>query len=91
MARGKALNYRYITNRPLNNKAGEPAGSIRARVKVDSDKIEGFYKCPECQHNGKVDQEFKRPVNVKCEECGFLMRVPKLKDQMKKDKKKKKA
>ena len=88
MAKGKVLNYRYITNRVVNNKAGEPTGSIRARVKADSEMIEGFYKCPECEHGGKINQEFKRPVNLKCEECGFLIRVPKLKDQNKKDKKK---
>ena len=87
MPKGKVLNYRYITNRSTNNKAGEPKGNIRARVKADSDTLEGFYRCPECQHNGNINQEFKRPVNVKCEGCGFLIKVPKLKDQIKKEKK----
>ena len=88
MPKGKVLNYRYITNRSIDNKAGQPAGNVRARVKADSDRLNGFYKCPECGHGGKIDQEFKRPVNIKCEGCGFLIRVPKLKDQIKKDKKK---
>lgn len=81
------MNYRYITNRPLNNKAGEPTGNIRARVKTDSDRLEGFYRCPECGFNGKIDQIFKRPINIKCESCSFLLRISKLKDQKKKDKK----
>jgi predicted nucleic acid-binding Zn ribbon protein len=87
MARGKVLNYRYITNRSVNNKAGEPTGNIRARVRADSDTLEGFYKCPECGHNGKISQAFRRPINVKCENCSFLMRLPKLKDEIKKEKK----
>jgi len=90
MPRGKVLNYRYITNRSVENKAGQPTGNVRARVAADSDVLEGFYKCPECGNAGRISQPFKRPVNIKCEKCGFLMKVPKLKDQLKKDKKKKK-
>jgi transcription elongation factor Elf1 len=83
----KVLNYRYITNRVLANKAGKPAGSIRARVKADSNVLEGFYKCPECGHDGRVNQEFKRPLNIKCEACGITLKLPKLKDEIKKAKK----
>jgi len=87
MPKGKVLNYKYITNRPINNKAGEPKGNVRARVKADSDTLEGFYRCPECGHNGNISQIFKRPVNIKCESCGFLMKMQRLKDQAKKDRK----
>ncbi len=87
MAKGKVLNYRYITNRLLKNKNGQETDSIRARVKANSDRLEGFYKCPECGYQGKIDQIFKRPINIRCEKCGFLMRVPKLKDEIKRDKK----
>ena len=87
MPRGKVLNYRYITNRPVNNKAGEPKGNIRARVGAGSDTLEGFYRCPECGHSGKINQVFKRPLNVKCEGCGFIIKLPKLKNQIKKEKK----
>lgn len=87
MPKGRVLNYKYITNRPVNNKAGESKGSIRARVKADSDTLEGFYTCPECGSNGKINQVFKRPVSVRCENCDFLMKIPKLKDQAKKDRK----
>jgi hypothetical protein len=81
-------NYRYITNRVLKNNRGEEAGNIKARVRNDSDKVEGFYECPECMHKGTINQGFRRPLNVKCDKCGFLMRLPKLKDEMKKEKKK---
>jgi ribosomal protein S27E len=86
--RRKILNYRYITNRVLNNKEGKPTGSIRARVKADSDVLEGFYKCSECGYDGKINQVFNRPINVKCEKCGITLKLPKLKDEIKKAKKK---
>jgi DNA-directed RNA polymerase subunit RPC12/RpoP len=85
--KGKVLNYRYITNRVVKNSRGEDTGSIRARVKAGSDMVEGFYKCPECGNQGKVNQLFKRPLNVRCEKCGFLLKLPKLKDELKKEKK----
>jgi transcription elongation factor Elf1 len=72
-------NFKYITNRTLLNKAGEEAGRVRVMVKSGSDKAEGDYTCPECDHKGKVDQIFKRPFTVKCDSCGVTMRLPKLK------------
>ena len=71
--------FKYITNRMLVNKAGQEAGKIKVVVRNESDTLEGEYKCPECGNEGKVNQPFRRPLNVKCEKCKFLMRLPKLK------------
>ena len=71
--------FRYVTNRTLLSKAGEEKGRIRVMVKKGSDTAEGDYECPECDNKGKINQVFKRPLSVRCEKCGFLMRLPKLK------------
>lgn len=80
-------NFKYMTNRQLENKEGKLTGKIRAFVRNDSERAEGDYKCPECMHEGKINQAFKRPFSLKCEGCGILLKVPKLKDQIKKEKK----
>ncbi len=72
-------NFRYITCRTVANRSGEEKGRVKAFVRNGSDNIEGEYKCPECENKGKINQIFKRPINIKCEKCGFLMRLPKLK------------
>ncbi len=76
-------NYRYITNRTLQDKSGNEKGRIQVLVRNGSDKAEGKYQCPECDHKGTVDQEFKRPLSVRCKDCGFLMKLPKLKGKAK--------
>ena len=81
-------NYKYITNRTLINKLGAEKGWLKARVPNGSDNIEGMYLCPECGNNGKINQEWERPLSVKCSKCGLLIRISKLKDEIKKDKKK---
>jgi len=80
-------NYKYITNRTLRNKAGQENGRLKAFVKKESDNMEGEYECPECGHKGKINQVWKRPFSVKCEGCGFLIRIPKMKDEIKREKK----
>ena len=80
-------NYRYITNRTLLNAKGEEKGSIAALVPNDSSLAKVKYTCPECGHKEQIEQEFKRPFNVKCAGCGFLMKLPKIKDEVKKEKK----
>lgn len=71
--------YKYVTNRTVPNKQGEETGRIRMKVLNDSDQLEGDYHCPECGHDGKVDQAFVRPIKLRCEACNLLIRVPKLK------------
>lgn len=81
-------NYRIVSNRVMKNKAGEEKGRLRIRVPNDSDTAEGDYLCPECGNQGQVNQEWKRPFNIKCGKCSFPMRMAKLKDEIKRDKKK---
>ncbi len=79
--------YKYVTNRSARNKAGDEAGKIRVSVKTGTDVAEADYTCPECTHSDRVKQEWKRPFSVKCTKCGYLIRLPRLKEEMKRDKK----
>lgn len=77
--------FKYVTNRTIASKDGnDSAGRIKAFVKSDADVLEGEYRCPECGNEGKISQEFKRPLSVKCEKCGNMMKLPKLKGKKKK-------
>lgn len=73
--------YKYVTNRILENKKGEEKGKIRVLVKADSNTAEVSYVCPECGFSEETKKEWKRPFSVKCSKCGFLMRLPRLKDK----------
>jgi len=76
--------FKYVTNRTLASKDGrEDAGRVKVFVKNDSDMLEGEYKCPECGNEGKINQDFKRPIKVRCEKCEHLMKLPKLKGKKK--------
>lgn len=79
--------YKYISNRTVANRAGQENGSLAVAVKADADVADVRYRCPECQHQEQRQQEWKRPFMVKCRSCGFVMRLPKLRNQMKKEKK----
>ncbi|MEM7816167.1 MAG: hypothetical protein QXN71_03545 [Candidatus Aenigmatarchaeota archaeon] len=80
-------NYSYITNRTLQNSKGEERGRISVLVRVGSTTAEYKYVCPECGDQRSGEQEFRRPLMVKCKKCGFLMKLPRLKDEIKRDKK----
>ena len=75
--------YKYMSNRTVANKNGEENGKLRVLVKNDSDMAEVDYVCPECSDSRHLEKPWKRPFNVKCEKCGFLMRLPKLKGKVK--------
>ncbi|MAH42212.1 hypothetical protein CL614_00605 [archaeon] len=77
----------YHTWREPLNKEKKPAGSIRILVKKEETDAYCEYICPECEHYESIRQEWKRPFNVKCSKCGFLLRISKLKDQIKKENK----
>ena len=81
--------YKYITNRTVVNKEGKETGRIRVLVKIDSSIAEVNYKCPECGHEEHVEKPWKRPFSVKCSKCGFLIRLPRLKNEIKRSKKRK--
>ncbi len=77
----------YHTWREPLNKEKKPAGSIRILVKKGETDAQCEYICPECGHYKSLKAEWKKPFNVKCFNCGFLIRVPKMKDQIKKENK----
>ena len=80
-------NYRYITNRTLLNEAGEEKGNVAVMVPNGTDMAKVRYRCPECSHSEQLEQEWKRPFSVKCSGCGLMMRLARLKDEVKKEKK----
>lgn len=81
-------NFSYITNRTVQNKGGELKGRIALLVRAGSTTAEYKYACPECGDVRDGQQEFRRPITIRCQKCGFLMKILKLKDELKKDKKK---
>jgi hypothetical protein len=81
--------FAFVTNRTLPNKAGkEDAGKVRAFVKTGGNMLEGDFTCPECCRQCKISQPFKRPIILKCPVCGVSTKLARLKDEIKKDKKK---
>jgi hypothetical protein len=80
-------NYKYITNRVLLNKAGQETGNIAVMVPNGTDMARIRYRCPECSHTHQGEIEWKRPFSVKCSGCGVVIKLPRLKDEIKKEKK----
>ena len=79
--------YKYVTNRTLKNKAGEEKGRIKVLVPADSDTAHVDCICPECGLSEHKELPWQRPFSVKCSKCGAVMKIPKLKDEIKKEKK----
>lgn len=78
--------YVYHTWRDIEDENEEKKGEIRVLVLKDNvARVE--YKCPECGHEAYEEKPWKRPFNVKCGNCGALIRVSKMKNQIKKKKK----
>lgn len=75
----------YHTARSVMSRKGEMSGKIRVlAAKVDNiARVE--YKCPECLHDGYLEQEWRRPFSIKCQKCGIKITVPKMKQQAKKE------
>lgn len=63
----------YHTLRTLEN-----GGKVRVLVWNDN-VARAEYICPACGCYGYREQEWKKPFSVKCEKCGFVIKVPKLK------------
>ena len=74
----------YHTMRTVANKKGEYKGSVRVLVLKGSDTAMVEYRCPECGHEGYAEKPWKRPFAFKCERCSFLIRVPRLRSEIKK-------
>jgi len=73
----------YHTWRDLENEKEEKVGEIRVLV-LDDGIARVEYHCPKCGKEFYEEKTWKRPFSVKCQNCGQLIRVPKLKDQIKK-------
>lgn len=78
--------YKYHTWRDIEEDE-KKIGEMRVLVLEDNVAMVE-YQCPECGHQAMTEKPWKRPFSVNCEKCGQLIRVPKLRDQVKKKKKK---
>ena len=77
----KASDCAYHTNRSLEN-----GGRIRVLVLKGDNLAKVEYICPKCKHYAYTEKEWKRNFSVKCKNCGFLIRVPRLRNLIKKGK-----
>ncbi len=77
----------YHTWRDGKNKKGEVAGKIRILVLKKDGIARVEYICPECGYYDYFETEWKRPFSFKCEKCGFRIRVPRLRDELKRERK----
>lgn len=68
------------TQRRLENN-----GRIRVLVLKGETDAHVEYICPKCRHYGYTKKKWKRPFSIKCENCGNLIRVQKMKTLIKKD------
>ncbi len=68
------------TNRNLENN-----GKIRVLVLKGESDAWVEYICPKCGHYGYTKKTWKRPFSIKCENCGKLIRVQKMRTLNKKD------
>jgi ssDNA-binding Zn-finger/Zn-ribbon topoisomerase 1 len=85
------VNFRYVTNRTLLDRAGNEKGRIAVLVRNDSSEAEVRYTCPECRFSEQTRKPWKRPFSLKCGKCGFLIRISKLRDEIKREKKAERA
>jgi predicted RNA-binding Zn-ribbon protein involved in translation (DUF1610 family) len=80
--------YSFVSNRVMKNSKDEDKGKMLVLVPTGSNNALVDYVCPECGLSKHVETEWFRPFSVKCSKCGFLLKLPKLKDEIKKDKNK---
>ncbi len=76
----------YHTNRPIKNKKGKYNGIIRVLVLKSDNIARCEYICPECKKHDYKEVKWKRPFSINCSNCGFLIRVPRMRDEIKRDK-----
>lgn len=76
----------YHTNRDIED------GKGKLRILVIEDNIARTeYICPHCQKYGYQENPWERPYSFKCQSCKKAIKVPKMKDQAKRDMKKRSA
>lgn len=76
----------YHTNRPIKNSKGKYTGAIRILVLKSDNIARCEYICPECKFHNYKETPWKRPFSIKCEKCGYLIRVPRMRDEIKREK-----
>jgi ribosomal protein L44E len=78
------MEIRYITTRDLKNSSGEVKGKVRVLVLKGQEIADIDLTCPECGHAQKKKEEFKLPLNLECEKCGFKIKLESLRKEIKK-------
>lgn len=86
----------YITTRELTNSSGEPTGKIRIFKKSEESQAHVEFTCPECGKLEKRKENWGEPFtsgagskqvfNLKCNKCGFPVKILKLKKEAAKKK-----
>ena len=77
--------YKFVSNRTLKNKVGQETGKLLVLVPAETDIADVKYKCSECCFEESRQQPWLRPFSAKCSKCGNEMKLPKLKDEVKKE------
>lgn len=75
----------YHTNRTAKNKNMQPTGKIRVLALKKDGIARVEYICPECKNEDYAEVPWKKPFSVKCVKCGFLIRVPKMREEAKRE------
>ncbi len=78
----------YHTWRDLANRKGEIRGKLRIIVLKADGMARVEYICPYCEEYGYLEAAWARPFKFKCQSCGKTIHVPKMKDQVKREMKK---
>ena len=86
----------YITTRDITNKAGAVTGKVRIVKKQEDSQAMVELTCPECGASDKRMEDWKEPFttgikskqtfNVKCNKCGNVVKMLKLKKEAAKKK-----
>jgi rubredoxin len=79
--------YKFVSNRVMKNSKGEEKGKMRVMVLSGTETAHIDYVCPECGLGKHEETPWVRPFALKCPKCGFVLKLPKLKDEIKKEKK----
>lgn len=88
----------FITNRELENKAGETKGKVKIMKVLEEADALLVYTCPECGHSEQKKKAWEEPfltgngaskkLNFSCDKCGHKMSILKLRKEIAKEKKK---
>jgi ssDNA-binding Zn-finger/Zn-ribbon topoisomerase 1 len=74
----------YITTRNLENSSGKITGKIRIIKNKGESKANVEYICPECNFTENKKEVWKKPFSIRCSKCGYLIKVPSLRTEIKK-------